>query len=83
VHAPDEMYRWWHSRVNPCAAMMVDHPWSNLHTDIHERKQAEEKIKDQERELRQIVDVAPQHVSVVGPTGNISMPTGSHSIITA
>ncbi len=70
VMRADGMYRSWHSRGQPLRGndgRIVR--WSNLHTDIHDRKQAEEKVKDQERELRQIVDVAPQHVSVVGPDG--------------
>jgi PAS domain S-box-containing protein len=35
--------------------------------DVTERKQAEEKIRQSERELRQILDFAPQHVGVLGP----------------
>jgi formate hydrogenlyase transcriptional activator len=35
--------------------------------DITERKQAEGKIREQEAELRQIVDLAPQLVAVFGP----------------
>jgi PAS domain S-box-containing protein len=35
--------------------------------DITERKHAEEKIRQQEVELRQVLDLAPQHVSVIGP----------------
>jgi PAS domain S-box-containing protein len=34
--------------------------------DVTERKQAEEKIRESERELRQILDVAPQQVAVIG-----------------
>jgi PAS domain S-box-containing protein len=37
--------------------------------DITERKYAEDKIREQETELRQILDVAPQHVAVLGPDG--------------
>jgi PAS domain S-box-containing protein len=38
-------------------------------TDITERKAAEEKIRGHEMELRQILDLAPQHVAVFGPGG--------------
>jgi PAS domain S-box-containing protein len=36
-------------------------------TDITERKTAEEKIREQEEELRQIVDLVPQLIAVYGP----------------
>ena len=36
-------------------------------TDITERKTAEEKIRTQEAELRQMLDFAPQLVGVLGP----------------
>jgi PAS domain S-box-containing protein len=35
--------------------------------DITERKQAEQKLKDQETELRQVLDFAPQLIAVFGP----------------
>jgi formate hydrogenlyase transcriptional activator len=38
-------------------------------TDITERKTAEEKIREQEMELRQILDVSPQQIAVLGPGG--------------
>ncbi len=37
--------------------------------DVTERKQAEEKIRESERELRQILDVAPQQVAVILGSG--------------
>jgi formate hydrogenlyase transcriptional activator len=38
--------------------------------DITARKQAEDKIREQERELRQILDAAPQHLSVLRSDGS-------------
>src|SRR5258708_16455073 len=38
-------------------------------TDIEDRKTAEGKIREQEAELRQIVDLVPQQVAVFGPGG--------------
>jgi PAS domain S-box-containing protein len=38
--------------------------------DITERKQAEDKIREQEVELRQILDAAPQHLSVLRSDGS-------------
>jgi PAS domain S-box-containing protein len=37
--------------------------------DITDRKSAEDKIREQERELRQMLDLSPQHVAVFGPDG--------------
>jgi formate hydrogenlyase transcriptional activator len=34
------------------------------------RKHAEEKLREQEAELRQVLDLAPQHISVLGPGGS-------------
>jgi PAS domain S-box-containing protein len=36
-------------------------------TDITERKRAEERVRQSEKELRQLVDFTPQHVTVMGP----------------
>jgi PAS domain S-box-containing protein len=38
--------------------------------DITERKTAEEKIREQEIELRRVLDLAPQHITVLGPDGS-------------
>jgi PAS domain S-box-containing protein len=37
--------------------------------DLSEQKRAEEKIREQEMEFRQILDLAPQHIAVFGPGG--------------
>jgi formate hydrogenlyase transcriptional activator len=41
--------------------------WYTLMTDVEDRKQAEDKIRRSETELRQILDFAPQYVAVVAP----------------
>jgi len=41
----------------------------DLLTDIEDRKTAERKIREQEAELRQIVDLVPQQAAVFGPGG--------------
>jgi PAS domain S-box-containing protein len=64
----DGEYRWHLVRGVPLrdeAGNIVK--WHGVVTDIEERKRAEEKIREQERELRQILDVAPQHIAVYGP----------------
>ena len=38
--------------------------------DIEDRKTADEKIREQETELRQILDLTPQHTGVFGPDGS-------------
>jgi len=41
--------------------------WYGVLTDIEDRKRAEDTIRDQETELRQMLDFAPQIVGVLGP----------------
>jgi formate hydrogenlyase transcriptional activator len=66
----DGVYRWHLARGIPLydkAGKLVK--WYGQNIDIHERKLAEEKIRQQEIELRQALDLAPQHVAVLGPDG--------------
>jgi PAS domain S-box-containing protein len=46
------------------------HIFTGFIRDTTERKQAEEKIREQEAELRQVLELAPQHVTVLGPDGS-------------
>jgi PAS domain S-box-containing protein len=43
--------------------------WDGVTTDIEDRKRAEDKVREQESELSQIVDLVPQLVAVFGPDG--------------
>ncbi len=68
VRRADGEYRWFLQRNVPLrdeTGKIVK--WYGTGVDIEERKTAEEKIRQQEIEVRQIVDLAPQLVSVFGP----------------
>jgi PAS domain S-box-containing protein len=66
----DGEYRWHLVRGVPLrdeAGNIVK--WYGVVTDIEDRKQAEDKIREHETELRQILDFAPWHVAVLGADG--------------
>ena len=44
--------------------------WYATGEDIHERKRAEEKIRQSEKQLRQILDLTPLHITEFGPDGS-------------
>jgi PAS domain S-box-containing protein len=63
----DGKYRWHLQRGVPLrdeAGKIVK--WYAVLTDIEDRKTAEGKIREQEAELRQIIDLAPQLIAVYG-----------------
>src|SRR5204863_97488 len=43
--------------------------WYGATTDIEERKKAEDKVRQDERELRDLVDSVPQHIVILDPAG--------------
>jgi formate hydrogenlyase transcriptional activator len=64
----DGQYRWILSRASPLrdpSGHILG--WFGINADIHERKQAEGRIREQEIELRQVLDLTPQHITVRGP----------------
>jgi PAS domain S-box-containing protein len=64
----DGMYRWFHARGRPLRnADGTIARWYVLLTDIDERKQAEQRLKEREAELRQILDFSPQLIGILGP----------------
>src|ERR1700678_4542773 len=68
---PDGAIKHLHSIGHPVlneSGDLVEFVGTNM--DITERRQAEEKIRGQELELRQIMDAAPQHLMVLGSDGS-------------
>jgi len=66
----DGVYRWFLIRVAPLrdeTGTIIR--WYGTSTDIEERKQAEEKLRQEEMEFRQIIDAIAQTVTVLDPDG--------------
>ncbi len=68
----DGKYHWFLIRHNP----LLDERgniirWYATGTDIEYRKQAENKLRQEERELRQLIDFLPQHVLVLDKDGTL------------
>jgi formate hydrogenlyase transcriptional activator len=67
----DGEYRWFLIRVVPqfdAEGNVVR--WFGSNTDIEDRKRAEKKLLEEERELRQITDAIPQTIVVLDPGGD-------------
>jgi formate hydrogenlyase transcriptional activator len=67
----DGEYRWFLIRVVPqfdAEGNVVR--WFGSNTDIEDRKRAEKKLLEEERELRQITDAIPQTIVVLDPSGD-------------
>jgi PAS domain S-box-containing protein len=70
VRRADGQYRWMlHRKVAVRDEQENIVKWYGVVTDIEDRKRAEDKVREQESGLRQIVDLVPQLVSVFGPGG--------------
>jgi formate hydrogenlyase transcriptional activator len=66
----DGQYRWFLIRYNPLGDERGNViRWYATGTDIEHRKQAENKLRQEERELRQLIDFLPQHVLVLDKDG--------------
>ena len=66
----DGHYRWFHFRAEPLfdeQGSVVK--WYGLNTDIQDRKSAEDRIRQDEMEFRQIVEAIPHLILVLSPDG--------------
>ena len=72
LRGKDGQYRWFLIRGNPLRDEQGNIiRWYGTRTDIEDRKRAEEKLRQDERELRRITDAIPQAISVLAPDGKI------------
>jgi formate hydrogenlyase transcriptional activator len=66
----DGDYRWFLIRVEPLQEESGEIlRWYGTNTDIEDRKRTEEKIREDEREIRRITDAIPQTIMVLDPSG--------------
>jgi formate hydrogenlyase transcriptional activator len=66
----DGVYRWFLIRVEPlCDETGRIIRWYGISTDIEALKQTERKLREDERDLRRIIDAIPQAIVVQDPAG--------------
>jgi PAS domain S-box-containing protein len=68
----DGVYRWFLFRAEPLrdeSGNIVN--WYGTDTDIDDLKRAEAKLRQDEKELRQLIDLLPQHVVVLDKDGTL------------
>ena len=67
----DGVYRWLNIRGLPLRDRQGHIVrWYFLLTDIDDRKRAEDKIRQSEKEARQLLDLSPLHIAEMGPDGS-------------
>jgi formate hydrogenlyase transcriptional activator len=71
IRGAEGNYRWFLSRAEPRrgndGTLLY---WIGINLDIEERKQAESELRRQEDELRQMLDLTPQQLGVLGADGS-------------
>src|SRR5258705_2984166 len=66
----DGAYRWFLIRVEPLQEESGEIlRWYGTNTDIEDRKRTEERLREDEREIRRITDAIPQTIAVLNPSG--------------
>jgi PAS domain S-box-containing protein len=69
----DGEYRYFSIRAAPVRALDgTIREWAGIHSDITERKRAEQKLRAGEREFRELADAMPQIVWAAGPDGHFN-----------
>jgi len=72
IRRADGVYRWFHVR-----GLAVRNPegnisrWYTLVTDIDEQKKAEQKLRQDDAELRRMTDAIPTFINVLNPDGTV------------
>jgi PAS domain S-box-containing protein len=66
---PDGRVKHFHARAHGTQDESGHVEFLGAGTDITDRKNAEEKVREHEAELRQMLDLTPQQVAVFGPNG--------------
>ena len=82
IRRRDGVFRWFLMRVEPLrdeTGKIVR--WYGTQTDIDNLKQIEEKLREEDRELRRITDAIPQTIVVIDPAASLSMQTRRCSTI--
>jgi formate hydrogenlyase transcriptional activator len=71
IFLPDGTVKWIHTVGHPVFTPSGDLvQFLGCSTDITERKHAEQKLKEQEMELQQMLDLTPQYLGVLGADGS-------------
>ena len=71
VRRADGEYRWFLHRKVPLRDNLGNIiKWYGSSIDIEDRKLAAERVRQNERELQQLIDLVPQHIFVAGPDGS-------------
>jgi PAS domain S-box-containing protein len=72
VRRYDGVYRWFQCRGSPLRAQDGSiERWHNLLTDIEDRKIAEVRVREREKELELIIETLPAHIWCASPEGEL------------
>jgi formate hydrogenlyase transcriptional activator len=69
LRLPDGSIKHVHVTAHPSRDGSGNFEFVGAITDVSEHRQAEAMIRERQRELQQILDLAPQHIGVLGPDG--------------